>query len=716
MEGKNDPAGGVFSILMSRLPTTPRRDFLQTTGLSLLGLPLVSQWTASTVSAAEAVAKTAVAPALPPLNRFPRMMQEWLVDQMREIEAEGDAKRAALKTKAEAEAYVKSVQERIRQSFGPMPEKTPLNAKVTQVVERDVYRIENIVFESRPGYLVTGNLYVPKGRSGRLPATVGVCGHSQNGKAAEAYQSFAQGLARQGHICFIIDPVGQGERFQYLKEGSLKSRLGGGVSEHIQMGNSQTLVGEFLGSWFAWDGIRALDYLLTRAEVDPQHLGVTGNSGGGTQTTWLCGLEPRFTMGAPSCFVTTFRRNVENELPADTEQCPPQALALGLDHADFLAAMAPKPVLIMSQEKDFFDTRGSAEAYERLKTLYTLLGKPENIQLHVGPDPHGYSQSNREAMYGFFNKVTGVSQEHAEPTLVIEKDETLWCTPKGQVAELNSRTLMSFTQEKARALAVQRPGLKGAALKTAVREVLRLPELPQSAPDYGILRSVGSRKYPAKAYCIYTVETEPGIHALVTRLQEEALTSRMPGAAKRAVLYISHHSADAETRSEPLVQEVLQAEPESAFYACDVRGIGDSQPDTCGADQFLKPYGSHYFYAAHGLMLNRPLLGQRVFDVLRVIQALRAAGHQEVHLVGRGWGALVAAFAALLSDEVKQVSLKNALTSFAQIAEDPAYQWPYAIMLPDVLAHFDLPECYAALANKKLQNLEPWGAGDGMKL
>ena len=694
---------------------TARRQFLQTTGLSLLSLPVMGQQAGSKTATATKPSAAPI-PDLEPLNRFPRMMQEWLLDQVEAAEDLGNARRDALKTKADAEAYVKSVQERIRQAFGPLPEKTPLNARVTGTVEREGYRIENILFESRPGYLVTGNLYLPTGRAGKVPATVGVCGHSINGKAAEAYQSFAQGLARLGHICFIIDPVGQGERFQYLKDGSLKSRLGGGVSEHIQMGNAQTLVGEFLGTWFAWDGIRALDYLLTREEVDTRHLGVTGNSGGGTQTTWLCGLEPRFTMGAPSCFITTFRRNVENELPADTEQCPSQVLALGLDHCDFLAAMAPKPVIIMAQEKDFFDARGSAEAYERLKKLYTLLGKPENIRLHVGPDPHGYSQSNREAMYRFFNAAVGYPEVAAEPALMIEKDEVLQCTPDGQVAKLGSRTLMDFTKQKAEALAAKRKPLSGQALKQAVREILRLPDLPESAPDYGILRSVGSRKYPSQAYCTYTVETESGIRALVTRLQEEALTSRMPGSAKRAILYISHHSADIEIRQEPLVQELIQKEPDAAFYACDVRGIGESQPNTCGADQFLKPYGSHYFYAAHGLMLDRPLLGQRVFDVLRVIQALRAAGHQEVHLAGRGWGALTAALAALFATDVKQVTLKNALSSFQEIAVDAEYQWPYAVMLPGVLGRWDVPECYQELKSKGLVSSHPWSSKDGMSL
>jgi hypothetical protein len=143
-----------------------------------------------------------------------------------------------------------------------------------------------------------------------------------------------------------------------------------------------------------------------------------------------------------------------------------------------------------------------------------------------------------------------------------------------------------------------------------------------------------------------------------------------------------------------------------------VRGIGDSQPNTCGANTFLSPYGSHYFYAAQSLMLDRPLLGQRTFDVLRVIQLLVAAGHKQIHLAARGWGALSAAFAALLSDDVRQVTLKNSLTSFGDLATDADCKWPYATMLPDVLWQFDLPDCHAELKSKNLRVIEPWGAAD----
>lgn len=645
-------------------------------------------------------------------------MQEWVVGQVRSAEQRGENRRAALQTKADAEAYVASVKERIRKSFGPFPEKTPLNARVTGTVDRDSYQIENVIFESRPGFPVTGNLYVPKGRKFPVPGIVGVCGHSLNGKAAEAYQSFSQGLARMGYVVLIFDPLGQGERLQYLKPDGKTSRYGGSVSDHIQTGNQLCLTGDFLGTWFTWDGIRALDYLLTRPEVDPKRVGVTGNSGGGTQTTWLCGNESRWSMAAPACFVTTFRRNAENELPADTEQCPPNAMALELDHSDFLAAMAPKPVIILGKERDFFDVRGVEEAHARLQRLYGLLGQPDNARLSVGPTYHGYTVENREAMYRFFNSVTHVSDAQTEPALVIEKDEILWATPTGQVgATGQARTVFSFCQEKSRQLAAQRGEVVGDKLKSAVRELLRVPELrgDPSPADYRILRSAGNRKYPAKGYATYAVETEPGIQALVTCLHDDELMSRPPRGARRAILYVSHRSADAELRDEPLIRELIAAEPESAFYAVDVRGIGDSQPDICGPNQFLRPYGSDYFLTAQSNMLGRSYLGQKAYDVVRVLTWLKGQGHTEIHLAGRGWGALAAAFAALLSDDVNQVTLKNALASYATVAETEDYQWPYAQLLPGVLTKFDLPDVYRSLEPKRLRQVDPWGALDGMK-
>jgi len=647
---------------------------------------------------------------LPALNRFPRMVQEYFVEQVRRVDADVDRRYAELNSREEAQAYVQTVRGKIDRCFGAWPEKTPLNPRVTSVVERDQYRIENVIFESRPGFLVAGNLYVPKGRSFPLPGVVASCGHSSNGKAAEPYQGFAQSLARLGYVTLIFDPIGQGERLQYPDE-QLKSRVGVGVREHLYAGNQQFLVGEFFGSWRAWDGIRALDYLLTRKEVDSQHIGVTGNSGGGTLTTWLCGVERRWTMAAPSCFVTTFLCNTENELPADTEQCPPGALAMGLDHCDFLAAMAPKPVILLAKEMDFFDVRGSETAYRRLRRLYELLGREQNVSLFIGPGGHGYSQESREAMYRWFNLATGVSDATTEPALTIEKDETLWCAPKGQVCELQSRPIYSFTAETAKALAGRRPAeFTLAQLRSEVRRVLRLPdEQGGPAPSYRILRNWRSRGYPRPRWTTYVVETEPGIQAVVYRLGHQQLLSRPQADSGKAVLYVSHQSSDRELRTEPLLAELMAAEPDTAFYTVDVRGIGESQPDTCDENSFLNPYGSDYFYAIHSIMLDRPYIGQRTYDVLRVLDWLGSVGHTQVHLVGKGWGALPATFASVLSDRVTQATLKNSLTSYQEIAESKEYAWPLSTLVPNVLSAFDLPDCYRALEAKNLRQIEPWG-------
>lgn len=650
-------------------------------------------------------------PAMAPLNRFPHMVQEYFVAQVRQIERRNDYRHAALESRQDAEAFVRDVRRRIDLCFGPWPEKTPLNPRVTGVVERDAYTIENVIFESRPDFLVTANLYIPQGRAFPLPGVVGTCGHSTTGKAAEAYQAFAQGLARQGYVVLIFDPLGQGERLQY-PDADLTSEIGVGVREHLYAGNQQFLVGEFLGSWRAWDGIRALDYLLTRKEVDPQRIGVTGNSGGGTMTTWLCGVERRWTMAAPACFVTTFRRNLENELPADTEQCPPRALAYGLDHQDFLAAMAPKPVIILAKEQDFFDVRGAEAAYASLRRLYRLLDAEDNIGLFTGPTGHGFSQENREAMYRWFNGVTGVSDARSEPNLTIEQDETLQCTPRGQVCELDSRPIYEFTRARSQALAKQRPSeLTLSQLAPRVRDVLGLGESDgRSAPEYRILRNWRSRGYPKPRWTAYLIETEPGIHAVVYRLGSEQLLSRPRATTKRAVLYVAHLSSDAELREEPLIAELIAADPDTDFYTVDVRGIGESRPDTCDENSYFSPYGSDYFYAIHSIMLDRPYIGQRTHDVLRVLDWLGEAGHNEVHLVGKGWGAIPATFAAVLSDRVAQVTLKNAPMSYSEIAESKTYGWPLSTLVPNLLASFDLPDCYRVLAPKRLRQIELWNA------
>lgn len=686
-----------------------RRQLLKTAGVSLFGagLPLVLR---GQDAAGEDVAETTTSTPVPDtarLNRYSRSVQDYYVRKVREAEQAADARRAALRTKADAERYVEEVRQRWLRVFGPFPEKTPLNARITAVHERDGYKIENVIFESRPGFLVTANLYVPTNRVGPLPGVVGCCGHSDSGKAGISYQMFAQGLARQGYVTLIFDPIGQGERLQYVNE-QLKPKFGVGTSEHTYSGVRMVLTGENLGRWFVWDGIRAIDYLLSRPEVDPKRLGVTGNSGGGGQATWLCAVDRRLTMAAPSCFVTTLRRNIENENSQDPEQFPPHMLELGLDHSDAIAAMAPKPVKILGQELDYFDARGFEEAAGRLKHLYRLLEAEDNFDSFLGDDYHGFSKPNREAMYGWFNRHSGLGLGSREPNLIRERSETLRCTPGGQVAAIGSVNEFSWVSGRSRHWRENRKMLGGAELKQALATVLKLPER-DGAPDYQILRWARTRGYSTRAFATYVVESEPGIPVVTIRLHDASLLSRIPRGPKQALLYVSHASADVEMRQDAWLREICRENADAAIFACDVRGVGESKPLVSTPENPAKG-GADYFHAGCGLLLNYPTVGQRTHDILCVLDLLQETGHEEVHLVARGWGAIPATFAAVLHERVTRVTLKHALTSYAEVAETETYRWPLAVLAPGVLPVFDLPDCYRDLEGKGLRLLDPISA------
>ena len=175
-------------------------------------------------------------------------------------------------------------------SLGDLPDRTPLNPKVVGTLTRKGYRVEKVIFESRPNHHVTANLYLPEGKP-PFPGVLLPCGHSDNGKAYEDYQRACILLARNGMAVLCYDPIGQGERFQLLDlEGKPVVR---GTTEHTMAGIGALLVGRQLAGYRIWDGFRALDYLASRPEVDPDRLGCTGNSGGGTLTAYLMALDDR---------------------------------------------------------------------------------------------------------------------------------------------------------------------------------------------------------------------------------------------------------------------------------------------------------------------------------------------------------------------------------------------------------------------------------------
>ena len=190
---------------------------------------------------------------------------------------------------------------RMAEEIGGLPtEKTPLNARVTGGFERDSYRVEHVVFESLPGFVVTANLYIPKLGTAPFPAVLGTAGHSNAGKAEPTYQIAWISLARRGYVVLAYDPPGQGERIDPASPGP-------GVAEHIDHGLRSLLIGEAYARYEIWDGIRAFDYLLTRPKWMRKRIAVAGDSGGGTQAAYMAVFEPRLAAAVVSCYITRWK-------------------------------------------------------------------------------------------------------------------------------------------------------------------------------------------------------------------------------------------------------------------------------------------------------------------------------------------------------------------------------------------------------------------------
>ncbi len=635
-------------------------------------------------------------------NRYPRMVHNDHVARLRAIMSERQARLAALKTRADAEAYLRHVRRALRKAFGPLPRRTPLKARIVGSQEYAGYRLEKVLFESRPGFLVTGNLYLPDGvaATGSAPGVLGLCGHSADGKMAAVYQSFCLGLVLKGFVVFVIDPIAQGERDQYAPVKG--SRLAG-CPAHNMLGNQMALVDDFFGAWRAWDGIRALDYLLSRPEVDKRRVGVTGNSGGGTLSSYVTALDPRLSWAAPSCYICSWLANLENELPSDSEQNPPGLLAEGLDEVDLLIAHAPRPTLILGQARDFFDPRYTRQAWTELRHLHRLLGSRDSAKLFIGPRDHGYGIENREAMYAFALRQAGLDGPATEPAVQPRPAAELQVTPKASVRLAGSRPLYDFTAERARDLAAKRGQPTGAKVRSAARRLLALPRTsPREAPHYRALRTAGHA--PEEGIrAQFAVETAPGIEAIVTSYGEP-FAAMLPPTGK-VELFVGHIDSEDDVRRLPAARR----RPKNGFSlaSIDPRGIGQSMARTCGSDRFFEPYGQDFMYAALGDMLNECYLGRRVWDVMRGIDFLRAHGADEVRLTGRGLGSVTAAFAALLHPSEPPVELFDYLPSYDMLAQAPRYSWPFSAFPRGCLKEFDLPDVYRALG-KRLTLRHPW--------
>jgi dienelactone hydrolase len=355
---------------------------------------------------------------------------------------------AGIKDTAAAEARKKAVREKVLSLIGGLPDyRGPLRPRVTKTTPRDGYVIENVMFDSLPDYVVTANLYRPD-RPGRYPAILMSMGHWDSGKAAG--QLLSVNLARRGFVVLAYDPVGQGERQQAFDPRFGRSLIGGPTDQHFSNGAAAILMGQALSRYFIHDGMRAIDYLVSRPEVDPDRIGATGCSGGGTQTTYISALDPRIKVAAVACYMNSFQTLFAGSI-GDSEQSVPGFLAAGLDQADYVELFSPKPWLITSTEDDFFTPPGARQVFEEAQQWYSLFDERDHVKWVIGPGGHGTPKVVRDAIYEWMDRwlAKGEARPMAEVTDLLP-DQALWATKNGQV---EGRELYQIIRETPRAKA-----------------------------------------------------------------------------------------------------------------------------------------------------------------------------------------------------------------------------------------------------------------------
>ena len=596
-----------------------------------------------------------------------------------------------LKTPADVTARQTALRAKFIEALGGFPEKTPLNAKTVGTLKRDGYTVEKVIYESRPEHHVTANLYLPEGK-GPFPGVLMPLGHSANGKAAEYMQRGAILLAKNGIAALVYDPIGQGERSQLLdKIGN--PAIKGITSEHTMCGVGAILVGRGTASYRVWDGIRSLDYLASRPEIDAKKLGCTGCSGGGTLTSYLMALDDRIVAAAPSCYLTTLDRLFNTIGPQDAEQNITGQVALGLDHADYVFLHAPKPTLILASTRDFFDIQGTWTTFREAKRIYTLLGVPERVDLIEADATHGYPKSHREAMARFMCRwLKGEDKAITEGTFAIEKDADLRCTRSGQVLDdlrgksvfdLNAALATEFAQ--ARAKKEWKPG-------EFRKEVSRLIGVNEFSVGAGVSRyeSIDRKGYRVSK-TVY--RTRDGM-----RLPELLFAPGNPGSKGLPVIYLSD-SGMATAVSVEEIEAFVKAR--RRVVAVDLRGFGETAPGTGRPGTF----GVEYKESFLSLHLNRPLVGQRTNDVLSVVREVVGTDGGEVVAFGATVPAVL--HAAALDDRVKVVTTDGGLVSWDNVVRTPISHNQLAGVVHGALKVYDLPDLAAAIAPRPLAIRNP---------
>lgn len=369
------------------------------------------------------------APLITPYLRY-QVDMAWKLDEQRVRTWQG------IRTEEDLLSVQRTIEKHLLSMLGGLPtERTPLHPRITGTIQMDGFRIEKLIFESLPGIYVSALLYVPEDGNNSHPAILVPAGHAANGKVH--YQALCQRLVQRGYVVISWDPVGQGERSQFWDAKAGKSRYNLICAEHAILGNLAYLAGTNLARWEIWDGIRAVDYLLTRSDVDPQRINITGTSGGGFQAAHIAALDRRIKVAAPSCYITALPMRMYNRIFQDPDSDPEQDLygmiSNQVDNAGLLLMMYPRPVFVSAGVLDFFPIEGAHKAVREVSELYSMFHHADSIAMGEGYHAHEYSLENQEAAIEFLDRFNGLPAKHGFAPVKELDEKALQCTKTGQV-------------------------------------------------------------------------------------------------------------------------------------------------------------------------------------------------------------------------------------------------------------------------------------------
>jgi cephalosporin-C deacetylase-like acetyl esterase len=392
---------------------------------------------------------------LPPAAKEAPVITPYLEYQTEMAWQQDDERRnewRSIETEQDLQALQRRVEEHLLAMLGGLPsQRTALHPRIAGKVQMDGFRIEKLIFESLPGIYVSALVYVPEDGNKTHPAILVPAGHAANGKIH--YQSLCQRLVQRGYVVISWDPAGQGERSQFWDAKAGKSRYNLICAEHAVLGNLAYLAGTNLARWEIWDGIRAVDYLLTRPEVDPERISITGTSGGGFQAAHIAALDRRIKVAVVSCYITALPMRVYNRIFQDPDSDPEQDLygmiSNHVDNAGLLLMMYPRPVFVAAAVLDFFPIEGAHKTVREVTELYSKFQHADRIGMAEGYHGHEFSVENQEAAINFLDHFNGLPRRRGLPPVKELDEKTLQCTHTGQVMLdfEDARSLMDMIRE-----------------------------------------------------------------------------------------------------------------------------------------------------------------------------------------------------------------------------------------------------------------------------